>query len=70
MTEEDRQNAEVEQQRLIEERKRKEKEKSDNSPTNIIKTRGLNREQAIEFLRTETKIPEQAWENVLRAAGL
>jgi len=70
LTEEDKQIAEAEQQAAIVERDRKNKEKSDNSPTNIIKNRGLNREQAIEFLRTETRIPEQVWENILKSTGL
>jgi len=70
LTEEDKQQAEADEQRMIEERTQKEKEKSKNSPTNIIKERGLNREQAEEFLGTETKIPPQAWPNILNAAGL
>lgn len=68
-TEEDERKVEEEERKLIEQRQKLEKEKSQNSPTNIIKSRGLNREQAIEFLRTETKIPEQAWGNILKSVG-
>ena len=66
---------EKEKDKELKEKIRKEKEKiqeekSKNSPTNIIKSRGLNLDQAIDFLKNETNIPEKAWNNVLKSVGL
>jgi len=43
--------------------------KKSTSPTNVIRENKMNREQAIEFLKSKN-IPQQAWENILKDAGI
>lgn len=46
-----------------------EQAKKANSPTSVIKENKWNREQSIEYLKSKN-LPQQAWENILKAAGI
>ncbi len=69
ITEEIKQKEDAAKQQEQQAKQQEQKAKSSQSPSSIIKSNNWDRNQAVEYLKSKN-IPQQAWENILKAVGL